>query len=88
MYGDSEEVVGKWFKRTGKRDQIFICTKFGLNPKNPMSPPNSSPEYCKECCTRSLGRLGIDSIDLYYLHMPNPDTPIESTMRAMAELKA
>lgn len=88
IYGDSEALVGKWFKRTGKRNDIFIATKFGMSRDNPMLPRNSSASYCKESCARSLGLLGIDSIDLYYLHMPNHDTPIEETMRAMAELKA
>ena len=87
IYGDSEALVGEWFKRTGKRDQIFIATKFGLNRQNPHLPPNSSPEYCKESCARSLGLLGVDSIDLYYLHIPNAETPIEETVRAMVELK-
>jgi aryl-alcohol dehydrogenase-like predicted oxidoreductase len=88
IYGDSEKLVGEWFKRTGKRDQIFLATKFGLNRENPRSTPNSSAQYCKESCDRSLGLLGIDSIDLYYLHLPNPQTPIEESLRAMAELKA
>ena len=49
---------------------------------------DSSGAYCKEACAKSLERLGVDSIDLYYMHRANPETPIEETMRAMAELKA
>ena len=88
IYGDSEKLVGEWFKKSGKRDEVFVATKFGLSRENPRNPQNSSAKYCKENCDRSLGLLGIDSIDLYYLHMPNPETPIEETVRAMAELKA
>lgn len=49
---------------------------------------DSSGAYCKQSCIASLKRLGTDSIDLYYMHRANPKTPIEETMRAMAELKA
>ena len=49
---------------------------------------NSSPEYCKEACAKSLKRLGIDQIDLYYCHRLDGKTPIERTVKAMAELKA
>ncbi|KAE9375936.1 Aldo/keto reductase [Stipitochalara longipes BDJ] len=87
LYGDSEELIGKWFKRTGKREQIFIATKFGFIKGMNPSAFDSSAAYCKEACEKSLEKLGIDYIDLYYLHRPNPDTPIEETMRALVELK-
>lgn len=86
MYGDGEELLGKWFSRTGKRDQIFLTTKFGVI-KGSMSDIDSSGEYCKKACSESLKILGVDCIDLYYMHRANPDTPIEDTMRAMADLK-
>ncbi|RYP05771.1 hypothetical protein DL764_003588 [Monosporascus ibericus] len=88
LYGDSEELLGKWIKRTGKRDQVFLATKFGLIQKGHSFEVNSSAAYCKQACAESLKRLGVDSIDLYYMHSANRETPIEETMRALAELKA
>ncbi|KAF9770821.1 hypothetical protein IL306_011568 [Fusarium sp. DS 682] len=89
MYGDNEVLLGKWFRRTGKRDQILLATKFGFAKGTAdMSVIDSSGEYCKKACAESLKRLGTDCIDLYYMHRANPKTPIEETMRAMAELKA
>ncbi|KAH9207398.1 NADP-dependent oxidoreductase domain-containing protein [Leptodontidium sp. 2 PMI_412] len=86
-YGDSEELVGKWFTATGKRDQIFIATKFGARPVvDGGFRIDSSPEYVKEACENSLKRLGVECIDLYYCHRVG-DTPIEQTVEAMAELK-
>lgn len=64
LYGDSEELIGKWFKRTGKRDQIFVSTKFGFVKGSKTLEVNSSGEYCKKACDESLKNLGIDSIDL------------------------
>jgi len=82
IYGDSEELIGKWFKRTGKRNDIFIGTKFGFQPDWTV---DGSPAYAKESLERSLKRLGVDSIDLFYLHRPDVNTPIEHTVIAMAE---
>jgi len=96
VYGDSEDLLGKWFKRTGKRDQIFLATKFGnrvLPSDGPGAngPPrravDTTPEYCKEACAKSLKRLGVESIDLYYVHRVDRKTPIEKTVAAMVELK-
>ncbi|KAL2870337.1 putative aldo-keto reductase (AKR13) [Aspergillus lucknowensis] len=87
LYGDNEEVLGRWFKRTGKRDQIFLATKFGFVKGSKTFEVNSSASYCKEACEESLKRLGVDYIDLYYLHSANPEIPIEETMRALVELK-
>ncbi|KAK9415858.1 putative Aldo/keto reductase [Seiridium unicorne] len=89
IYGDSEEMIGRWFKRTGKRDEVFVATKFG----NVMDGPqfkgmDSSGECCKKSCYKSLNNLGIDCIDLFYVHGLNPDTPIEETMRALVELQS
>lgn len=71
IYGDSEELVGEWFKRTGKRNEIFLATKFALtlDDKGGMT-IRSDPEYVKAACNKSLGRLGVDSIDLYYMNLP------------------
>lgn len=67
LYGDNEVMLGKWFKQTGKRSEIFLASKFGINMKV-MGPDgfsiDSSPENCKKCCSASLERLGIDYIDL------------------------
>ncbi|RWA11592.1 hypothetical protein EKO27_g3493 [Xylaria grammica] len=87
MYGDNEELLGKWFKRTGKRNQIFLVTKFGFL-KGSSSEIDSSAAFCKNACAESLRALGTEYIDLYYMHRANPKTPIEETMRAMLELKA
>ncbi|KAL4885673.1 NADP-dependent oxidoreductase domain-containing protein [Aspergillus karnatakaensis] len=87
LYGDNEEIVGKWFQRTGKRDQVFLATKFGFVNGGKSYETDSSASYCKKACEESLKRLGVDSIDLYYLHSANPETPIEETMRALVELK-
>jgi aryl-alcohol dehydrogenase-like predicted oxidoreductase len=63
LYGDSEELIGKWFQRTGKRDQIFLATKFGY-VKGGLNQLDSSFEYTKRACEESRARLGVDSIDL------------------------
>jgi aryl-alcohol dehydrogenase-like predicted oxidoreductase len=85
VYMDSEDLLGKWFKRTGKRNDIFLATKFGI-ARQEARPVNGSPEYVKTACDKSLKRLGVDQIDLYYLHRSDPTTPIEITVGAMAEL--
>ncbi|KAJ7176262.1 NADP-dependent oxidoreductase domain-containing protein [Mycena crocata] len=84
IYGDSEELIGKWFKRTGKRSDIFLATKFGFVAADFSI--NGSPAYVKSSAERSLKKLGVDCIDLYYLHRADPNTPIEHTVAAMAEL--
>jgi aryl-alcohol dehydrogenase-like predicted oxidoreductase len=91
IYADSEDLIGKWFARTGKRDQIFLATKFAIKregeEKDVKSSVNSSPEYVKQACEKSLKRLGIQTIDLYYCHRVDRKTPIEKTVEAMALLK-
>lgn len=70
------------------RDKVFVATKFGglVTSEGGMG-WKSSPEYCKMACDRSLQRLGISCIDLYYWHRVDADTPIEKTIEAMVELK-
>ncbi|MCJ1244420.1 hypothetical protein MMC30_001618 [Trapelia coarctata] len=87
MYGDNEDLMGKWFKRTGKRDEIFLATKFAnvWLPDGTREVKNE-PEYVKEACAKSLKRLGIPTIDLYYCHRLSGKVPIETMMEAMAEL--
>ncbi|KAI0360383.1 Aldo/keto reductase [Trametes cingulata] len=83
-YADSEELIGKWFKRTGKRKEIFLATKFGQVP-DPDRAINGTPEYTAQAVDASLKRLGTDYIDLWYLHRADPLVPIELTVGAMAE---
>jgi aryl-alcohol dehydrogenase-like predicted oxidoreductase len=89
MYGPfkNEELVGLAIK--GKRDRVIIATKFG-NMRDPNNRAfrgvNGRPEYVRESCEASLRRLRVDTIDLYYQHRVDPNTPIEDTVGAMAEL--
>ena len=89
VYGPftNEELVGKAIK--GRRDQVTIATKFGIvrKPNNPSARRvNGKRNYVRKSCEGSLKRLGIETIDLYYQHRVDPDTPIEETVGAMAEL--
>ncbi|HEY8459492.1 MAG TPA: aldo/keto reductase [Blastocatellia bacterium] len=89
MYGPyaNEELVGRAIK--GKRDQVFLATKFGIvrDPNDPaVRGVNGSPEYARKSIDGSLKRLGVETIDLYYLHRVDPKVPIEETVGAMAEL--
>jgi aryl-alcohol dehydrogenase-like predicted oxidoreductase len=89
IYGPfkNEELVGRAIK--GKRDKLIIATKFGIvrDPANPQTRGVSGkPEYVRNACDASLKRLGIETIDLYYQHRVDPNTPIEETVGAMAEL--
>lgn len=87
IYMDSEDLIGKWFERTGKRDNIFLATKFANIMKDGNRMVRSDPEYVKEACDKSLKRLGIPTIDLYYCHRLDGKTPVEKTVEAMAQLK-
>ncbi|KAJ6178653.1 hypothetical protein N7519_009114 [Penicillium mononematosum] len=88
IYSDCEDVAGEWFKRSGKRDDIFLATKFALQLQPGGGPTfRSDPEYVKTACAKSLQRLRVDTIDLYYCHRVDGVTPIEKTMEAMVELK-
>ena len=87
VYMDSEDLIGKWFKRTGKRDDIFLATKFANTMKDGNMTVRSDPEYVKEACEKSLKRLGIPTIDLYYCHRLDGKTPVEKTVESMAQLK-
>ena len=88
VYGPhkNEELIGAWLK--GKRERVFIATKFGAvrNAGGPVIGVNGRPEYVRSACDGSLKRLGIETIDLYYQHRVDPDTPIEETVGAMAQL--
>ena len=84
--GDSEELIGKWFARTGNRSKIFLATKFGVGwgPGHTRS-VKGNPKYVRETVSNSLKLLQTDYIDLLYQHRPDPDTPIEITVGAMKE---
>ncbi|KAJ5425803.1 hypothetical protein N7465_000873 [Penicillium sp. CMV-2018d] len=88
IYSDCEDIAGEWFKRSGKRDDIFLTTKFALQ-RQPGGGHTfrSDPDYVKASCENSLQRLGVDTIDLYYCHRVDGVTPIEKTVEAMVELK-
>jgi aryl-alcohol dehydrogenase-like predicted oxidoreductase len=85
----NEELVGKAI--ADRRDQVVLATKFGIvrDPDDPARRGvNGRPEYVRASAEGSLRRLGVDHIDLYYQHRVDPDTPIEETVGAMAELVA
>lgn len=88
MYGigHNEELVGQAIK--GRRDALFIATKFGnvRGPDGSFLGVNGKPEYVRSACEASLKRLRIDTIDLYYQHRVDLETPIEDTVGAMADL--
>ncbi len=91
VYGPhtNEVLVGRAI--ADRRDQVVLATKFGIvrDPDDPAARgQNGTPEYVKQAAEASLTRLGIDHIDLYYQHRVDPDTPIEETVGAMAELVA
>jgi len=85
--GDNEELVGKTIR--ARRDEVFLATKFA-NIRKKDDPAywaiSGKPEYVRAACDASLKRLGVDHIDLYYQHRVDPNTPIEDTVGAMAEL--
>ncbi|THH13715.1 hypothetical protein EW146_g6538 [Bondarzewia mesenterica] len=83
-YADSEDLIGKWFKRTGKRDEIFLATKFGFGPPSGKM-IDGDPAYARAAIEKSLKRLGTDHVDLWYLHRADKTVPIEKTVGAMAE---
>ena len=66
IYADSEDVIGKWFKRTGKREGVFLATKFAIDRSTGALTLRSDPEYVMSACEKSLKRLGVQTIDLYY----------------------
>jgi aryl-alcohol dehydrogenase-like predicted oxidoreductase len=89
MYGPhtNERLLGQALK--GSREQVVIATKFGIlrDPNNPaFRGISGKPEYIREACEGSLRRLDIDVIDLYYQHRVDPETSIEETVGAMADL--
>jgi aryl-alcohol dehydrogenase-like predicted oxidoreductase len=94
MYGPhtNERLVGRAIKE--RRDEVFLATKFGIKLEPgvdggaPKRSIDGSADYVRAACDASLERLGTEHIDLYYQHRVDPDTPIEETVGAMAELVA
>jgi len=87
--GANEELVGEAI--AGRRDDVVLATKFGIVADPTSSRPrevDGSPAYVAKAIDASLARLGVDHVDLYYLHRPDPTVPIEETVGAMAELVA
>jgi aryl-alcohol dehydrogenase-like predicted oxidoreductase len=88
MYGPftNERLVGKAI--ADRREEIVLATKFGNERREDGSwvGVNGRPEYVRQACDASLGRLGVDTIDLYYQHRVDPEVPIEETVGAMKEL--
>ncbi|KAK8034167.1 aldo-keto reductase [Apiospora rasikravindrae] len=90
IYGPftNEKLLGKWFASTGRRDEIFLATKFANYFADGTMKVRGDAAYVKQAIKDSLERLQTDRVDLYYQHRVDPDTPIEETVRAMAELQA
>ena len=83
VYGDSELVLGRAF--AGKRDRVIIATKFGIAREGLGG--GASRGYVLEAAERSLRRLQTDYLDVLYLHRPDPETPMEETLRAFEDLQ-
>ena len=86
-FGHNEELIGRAIR--GRRSEVFLATKFGImrDAEDPrVRGFNGRPEYVRKACEASLRRLGVDVIDLYYVHRVDPSTPIEDTVGAMAGL--
>ncbi|MFD3248391.1 aldo/keto reductase [Rahnella aquatilis] len=89
MYGPhtNEELLGRFLK--GRRNQVFLATKFGIvrDPSNPqVRGTNGHPDYVRKSVEGSLKRLGTDVIDLYYQHRPDPTVPVEETIGTLSDL--
>jgi aryl-alcohol dehydrogenase-like predicted oxidoreductase len=86
-FGANEELIGRTIK--DRRDEVFLATKFGIvgDPRDPaVRGVNGSPAYVRSAIDASLGRLGVDHVELYYQHRADPAVPIEETVGAMASL--
>ena len=87
MYGSghNEQLVGRAI--ADRRDEVQLATKFAIRRDDSGNRSiDNSPEWIREACDASLRRLGVDHIDLYYMHRRNPDVPIEESVGAMGEL--
>ena len=82
--GESETIIGKWFKRSGKRDKVILATKVGMDMGNGNN--GLAKDYILRAIENSLQRLQTDYIDLYQSHQDDAKTPLEETMSAFDQL--
>ena len=91
-YGENEKLVGRAIAASGRRADVVVATKAGLvggeGEARYRYARNGRPDYVRSACDASLRRLGLETIDLYYLHRIDPETPVEDTWGAMAGLVA
>jgi len=80
--GESETIIGRWMKRRGNRDDMVIATKVSHHPEY----KGLAPATIRAAVDASLGRLGVDVIDLYYAHFDDPDTPMEESIGTLSRL--
>jgi aryl-alcohol dehydrogenase-like predicted oxidoreductase len=85
-WGANERLIRKAFK--GRWDKVILATKFAVmrGPKGEFLGLNGKPEYIRQACEQSLQNLGVDTIDLYYMHRQDPKVQIEEIVGAMSEL--
>ena len=92
-YGDNEELLGRWFKQhPERRKDIFLATKFGIHWSVKDDGKidiviDSRPETCRASCEARLRKLGVNCIDLFYVHRFDTDTPVEKIMEVLVQLK-
>lgn len=82
--GESETLLGRWFRQRGNRGRVFVATKVGFNYGD--VPRGATEQLIEQECEKSLRRLGIDVIDLYYIHKDDRDTPLAETLGALEHL--
>jgi aryl-alcohol dehydrogenase-like predicted oxidoreductase len=91
-HGENEKLVGRAIAASGRRAELVVATKAGLvggrGEARYRYTRNARPDYVRGACDASLRRLGLETIDLYYLHRIDPETPVEDTWGAMAGLVA
>ena len=82
--GESERLIGRWMKERGNRSELFLATKVGMH--YPGQPEGLRAAQIEEECNKSLSRLGVDVIDLYYAHADDRETPLEESLEAFNRL--
>ncbi|HEY9788657.1 MAG TPA: aldo/keto reductase [Candidatus Obscuribacterales bacterium] len=84
--GESEAIIGKWLKQSGKRDEVVVATKVGMKMSPSLGSESLSKSYIMKAVDQSLKRLRVDHIDLYQAHIDDAKTPIEETLDAFSQL--